>query len=548
VTDATPAPDKSRSPGGSAARAWDIAFGVLINVAIFIVLLTVRDYGISFDEEVQLRYGEHLVDYYASGFEDLDATTYGDLYLYGGLFELLATLATRVLPIDPFTTRHLLGALVGLLGVVGLWKLIRVLGGPRAAFFAALFLLLTSRYYGDMFLNPKDVPFAVGYVWSLYYLVRVFGDLPRPAWSLLVRTGLAFGLTLGIRVGGLLLFAYLGLLLGVHALGAVPRTRGAIARLGLLLRLATGFLVVVLVAWPVMLAFWPWAQQAPLSNPFVALEKVTHFAWPGRVLLDGAWYPATDLPWTYAVHWLAITLPEAILLLLGIGAALGLIHTVRRRRRRAGEPAPRATAAAVAFVIFAIVFPLVYVAVRKSVLYHGIRHLLFVVPPLVGLAALSLEALLRQGWAQRWPGRLGVAAFVLWFWLPAAHALVHLHPLQYVYFNRLVGGVAGAVGRYNGEYWRASFREAVSRLCEHLEQEAGGGRPEDYRVLMGGKAISSWYYFPDYLSVARTPDEVDFVIHLAESKDFKWLPGPPLLGVYRYGAWLAVVRDCRKER
>ncbi|MBN2489800.1 MAG: hypothetical protein JXQ29_03000 [Planctomycetes bacterium] len=125
------------------------------------------------------------------------------------------------------------------------------------------------------------------------------------------------------------------------------------------------------------------------------------------------------------------------------------------------------------------------------------------------------------------------------------HAQWHLHPLQYVYFNRLVGGLAGAAGRYDSDYWCASFREAVGRLCEHLEQETNGERPDDYKVIMGGKAISSYHYFPEYLSMARTPAEVDFVIHLTEMRTFDWLGGGRLVAVSRYGTDIAVVRDCR---
>ncbi|MBN2489801.1 MAG: hypothetical protein JXQ29_03005 [Planctomycetes bacterium] len=206
--------------------------------------------------------------------------------------------------------------------------------GARAAFFAALFLLLTPRYYGDVFLNPKDVPFAAGYVWSLYYLGRVFRVLPRPPWSLLVRTGLAIGLTLGIRVGGLILLAYLALLLGVHTVAAGLRTRRPVPCLRLALRLASHFLVVLAVAWPVMLAFWPWAQQAPLTNPFLALEQVTHFPWPGEVLLAGTWHPGTELPWSYAPHWLLISSPEPILALLLAGALLVLRRWIAPRRQQ----------------------------------------------------------------------------------------------------------------------------------------------------------------------------------------------------------------------
>ena len=71
-----------------------------------------------------------------------------------------AAFLNKVSPFGNYETRHLLNGLVGVVGIVGTWKLGRVLGGPRAGFLAALFLALTPNYYGQMFNNPKDIPFA----------------------------------------------------------------------------------------------------------------------------------------------------------------------------------------------------------------------------------------------------------------------------------------------------------------------------------------------------------------------------------------------------
>src|SRR5207249_6251388 len=123
----------------------------------------------------------------------------------------------RVSPIGVYETRHLLNGLVGILGLIGCHKLARAVAGERAGFIAALFLLLTPNYYGQMFNNPKDIPFAVGIVWATYYMVRIVPSLPYPPWPLLLKMGLAIGLALGVRVGGLLFLCYLGLLLGLSA-------------------------------------------------------------------------------------------------------------------------------------------------------------------------------------------------------------------------------------------------------------------------------------------------------------------------------------------
>ena len=55
-----------------------------------LVMLTFRDYGISNDEEVQNVYGRLLLSFYTSGFTDWSAFHYKNLFLYGGLFDLVA--------------------------------------------------------------------------------------------------------------------------------------------------------------------------------------------------------------------------------------------------------------------------------------------------------------------------------------------------------------------------------------------------------------------------------------------------------------------------
>src|ERR687897_866723 len=76
-----------------------------------LVILTFGDYAISNDEAVQHRYGELILSYYASGFLDRTLFQYDNLYLYGGLFDVIAILLDRLLPFNIFSIRHFLCAL-----------------------------------------------------------------------------------------------------------------------------------------------------------------------------------------------------------------------------------------------------------------------------------------------------------------------------------------------------------------------------------------------------------------------------------------------------
>ena len=152
---------------------------ILFGIALAVVSLTFTDYGVTWDEASHVRYGDGVYEYFASGFRDREAFRYLDLYYYGAAFDLLCAVGKRLLPLDVYDSRHLLNALVALAGALGCWFLAREIGTARTAFLATLLLLLTPRFWGHGFNNPKDIPFAAGYVWSIYFLVRVMSTVPR---------------------------------------------------------------------------------------------------------------------------------------------------------------------------------------------------------------------------------------------------------------------------------------------------------------------------------------------------------------------------------
>ena len=223
-------------------------------------------------------------------------------------------------PLGHYETRHLLNAVCGWLTLIGAMKLGSLVGGPSGGFFAVLFLLLSPRFYGHIFNNPKDIPFAMGYVWSLYYLVRTLPYWPRIPQGLIFKLGITIGLALGVRVGGLLLIAYLLMIWGFTLLCQLHEKNGT----GLYETVRKGggsCLQVVLIAWAVMLVAWPWAQGS-LLRPFQALEEMAHFDWNNEVLFRGAQITASELPRSYFLHLMAITTPEIVASLALGGVAL----------------------------------------------------------------------------------------------------------------------------------------------------------------------------------------------------------------------------------
>ena len=97
--------------------AYDLASAALLVVLVALVFTTYGAYAVSNDEPVQQRYGELIVAYYASGFTDQALFHFDNLYLYGGLFDVLAVLVQHLIPfVDPYHLRHVLCALIGIAG------------------------------------------------------------------------------------------------------------------------------------------------------------------------------------------------------------------------------------------------------------------------------------------------------------------------------------------------------------------------------------------------------------------------------------------------
>src|SRR5476649_2483487 len=87
-----------------------MAIVVLAAVALA-AAFTFRDYGLAGDDYTHSQYGDLLLKLYGSGFADTRALSFVNLFMYGGGFDMVATLAAKMLPLGLFETRRLIGAL-----------------------------------------------------------------------------------------------------------------------------------------------------------------------------------------------------------------------------------------------------------------------------------------------------------------------------------------------------------------------------------------------------------------------------------------------------
>jgi hypothetical protein len=521
-------------------RRWNVLSAALLAAAGLLLLLTFSDYGVTWDEDVHNWYGYFALEYYLSLFADQRALTWLNLYNYGAAFDMVAAALNKFSPLGVYETRHLLNGFIGIVGLLGCWKLGRALGGHRAGFIALLFLLLTPNYYGQMFNNPKDIPFAVGGVWATYYMVRILPSLPRPPWALLLKMGLAIGLALGVRVGGLLFLCYLGLLLGLSAVwqGIAARSLILVVTAGLT-SLWRVLLPVLAVAFAVMLLFWPWGQQDPIGHSLRALAFFSHDSFPFYTLFDGQFVPASNLPWEYLPVYILLALPEIVLVLLGVAGGATVVVLAHR-----DTWARRELVLGYFLIGFTIIFPVAYAIAIKAVLFDGMRHFIFVLAPIAVAAALVGDRALTR--LASLPHRAPIYAALGLYGVAHVGIMVMLHPDQYVYYNAFVGGVDGAQRKFKLDYWANSYAEAVRGLEDYLRRQYGADFEErEFTVAVCGPPISARYYFPDNFRLLHRADKAEFFIAFTKDNCDRSLPGQPVYRVERMGALLSVVLDRR---
>lgn len=524
-------------------NAWTAASVTGAAILLVLALIFGSDAGVTWDEPYQVEYGERILRWFASGFRDTSVMSYENLFAYGGLFDVPAQLVTRVSPLGIYETRHILTALLGVLGVLVTGATAARIAGPRAGFFAGLFLALTPAWIGHSLFNPKDVPFGTAAIAATYTAVRIAtGGLP-PTRRDTIFAGLAIGAALAIRAGGMFLFVYPVVAAGcLLCIRVFEDSRRDVARIKKLVNATFARLtMVVVVAWPIMIALWPWALVSPLERPLVAMLAASRFPWNGTTLFAGTIYRVSDVPGSYLPTWFAITTPEFYAIVLLLGSVTWLL--MRR-------PIDTRFAAGTLTVATSVAFPFVAALLRRPALYDGVRHFLFLLPSLAALAGISFSTFLSST-RLPWLGRVIGAVAVVIACSITARDIGSLHPYEYVHFNRSFGGLPAAAGSYDTDYWGASYREGLAWVIDHPELQSGRpinvascdrfaqNRLEYYRRMWPGAA--------DTLQIVSEYDEADVFIAVTRYDCHK-VPGEILQTVSRQGVpLLYVIRTVRHQ-
>jgi hypothetical protein len=146
------------------------------------------------------------------------------------------------------------------------------------------------------------------------------------------------------------------------------------------------------------------------------------------------------------------------------------------------------------------ILPLTAFIVMKTALYDNFRQILFLLPPIFLMAGVAFEAVKQVKWQ---------AVLIGLCLVPNLIGIASLHPYEYIYYNRFIGGVDGAANRFELDYWGVSYREAA----EYVNQVA----PPNATVWLEGPAALFQLYAREDLKTystneAERADHYDYVV------------------------------------
>ncbi|WP_347839138.1 hypothetical protein [uncultured Draconibacterium sp.] len=437
-------------------------FRVSLLLAAVVLALLAPKAAVNVDEMLHYPHAKQVVNWYFTGGKDASCldTPVTNLKYYGQSVDNFTALVNRVFAIDnEFLTRHFTGALfffllllfAGLLGK-------EISNSFWVAATIVLSLLLTPRLFGQAFGNLKDIPFASGYIAGIYFIIKYLKQLPKPGWKTTVGLALAIAFTCSVRIGGLILFAYLAFGYLVVLVSKPFLLKYIVSTKPCFVRLMGQGIVIVLTGYFLGLLFWPYALQDVVRHPLESLSVMEHYKVSIKQIFEGEVFWSTSLPWSYLIKWILLSTPEFVL--------LGLIYFIAFLTYKFSKPLSEQLIIEL-FVFFTFFFPLVYVVVIGSNLYSGVRQMLFTVPLMVILAVNGLFSFW-QSQLKRGIKIPAVAAFFVLMLLPLQHQ-AKTFPVDYVYFNAISGGNKAAWGNYEYDYYFHGMKEASDYLLATID-------------------------------------------------------------------------------
>ncbi len=347
-------------------------------------------------------------------------------YLFYDKWHLLARDSAYNLPM----------VMIGSLGVGVMYLFMSELFTPFVGLFSSLFLSLLPVYFGYTHNNMKDIPNAVLFAFTIYFFWRL---VKYKKTKDLIISSLFFAVSFNFKINSIFipLICFLWYIF-VHHRGVLNIFKN---KSSLFFLIAPIFALIIW--WP----FWKDPLGKLLMMPAYFTKNTIYIPvlYFGKIIYSGV-----NIPLSYPYAYLAVTTPLPILFFFFMGIIESGYVLFTNSKFKNG----------IILLLLWFFVPLSRYLSPQMGAIDGVRHFLEVVLPLCALASFGLySAFTKIFKTLRYEIIKYMICLTIIFLL--IRNLVVYHPYQTSYYNSLIGGLKGAVGQFDIDFWGTPQKEAV---------------------------------------------------------------------------------------
>ncbi len=477
-------------------------------IFFFVALLTLKDYGINWDEPIHFYRGQAYLHYFLTGkpdyrgfpkiaehmrarestnylekgyvsVKDYPRSYYQDDSLTATYFlkddsghpplnGILASLSNYVFyqrlrvmgDIDSF---HLFNIFVSSILVFVVFHFAYKKYNLLTAVVSGVALVSYPLFFAESRFNIKDpaeAAFFAATIWAFWMSV----ESKSSKWLFI--SVLSCALALGTKFN----IFFLPFILGPYVLLRFsPIIRGGIKKIVYsVTKIPRPYLAVLLLAPVIIMVIfvgtWPYLWQDPLGN-FLKIVGYYKEIGTGDNYQPGYFVKGFNL---YPLIWIVSTTPPIVLLL----SAFGLLYCLRNIREKDKTSM---------LLLLWLIVPIARVTVPGASIYGGVRQIMEYIPALALIAGIGANSIYKY-----FKNSKIVAGILIILFIPHFFVLSTLHPNENVYFNFIVGGLSGASAKHI-PYWGNSFGNAYWQAIQWLN---ANGEPNAKVALLQGTGLN----------------------------------------------------------
>jgi tetratricopeptide (TPR) repeat protein len=148
---------------------------------------------------------------------------------------------------------------------------------------------------------------------------------------------------------------------------------------------------------------------------------------------------------------------------------------------------------------FTSLFPVAYIIYKASNVYGGWRHVMFIYPSRIALTTAGI-VWFRDQFSKQWL-RAGFISLIMILMAGPVIQIFKNYPLQYIYYNQLVGGVDKAYKKYETDYYLVSLKPGTDWIKKNILP----GRKTNTIIISNAPSATIGYYFRNYSDTVSLP-------------------------------------------